>query len=82
VHRSNEITGRLVPAATKTTAERAYVIIPACGCDGPREPLYSTRGLERCTVCGAIVQPRRAGRQSEDDKIGPVATPPEEGDSN
>jgi hypothetical protein len=55
------------------------VIIPACGCDGPREPLYSTRGLERCTVCGAIVQPRPAGRQSENDAVAPGVTPPEEG---
>jgi hypothetical protein len=79
VHRSNEIIGRLAPAVTTTTAERAHVIIPACGCDGPREPLYSTRGLERCTVCGAIVQPRPADRRSENDVVVPIVTPPEEG---
>jgi hypothetical protein len=58
---ADAVRGVPVLAAADVPAERRLLILPEhgelCGCYAATEPLYSTRGLERCTSCGAIGLP-------------------------
>jgi hypothetical protein len=57
------------------------VILPAhgelCGCYAPTEPLYSTRGLERCTACNAVTRSPSSGGRLRRDESPVVVAPPE-----